>query len=138
MMVNCIATRFEFYQPPSAIEMVKRLMISFPKTSKVKEARESDMPVIGKSAAHTQQVRNAVRTRPYDAPNWDTASIGFRDRISETTPPEPWLQNRVHLWSAGICSLTSPNDPVFNMNTAMRIAFDKLGCRGMVGDTCRA
>jgi tyrosinase len=71
--------------------------------------------------ATTQHVRNALRLTPYDAPNWDTASIGFRNRVegwsSETTPAQPWLHNRVHVWVGGdMGPSTSPNDPIFYLN----------------------
>lgn len=69
----------------------------------------------------TQHVTNALQLTPYDAPNWDTASSGFRNRVegwsSEVSPPEPWTHNRVHVWVGGdMGPSTSPNDPVFYMN----------------------
>ena len=67
----------------------------------------------------TQHVTSAIGLTPYDAPNWDTGSNGFRNRIEGWSgeAPEPWLHNRVHVWVGGdMGPSTSPNDPVFYLN----------------------
>lgn len=67
----------------------------------------------------TQSARNALQLTPYDKPDWDTGSDGFRNRVegwsSETAPPD--MHNRVHVWVGGdMGPSTSPNDPAFYMN----------------------
>ncbi len=69
----------------------------------------------------TQNVTNALQLTPYDRPNWDTGSAGFRNRLegwsSEATLPEIGLHNRVHVWVGGdMGPSTSPNDPIFYLN----------------------
>jgi tyrosinase len=60
----------------------------------------------------------AIDMTPYDAPDWNTASPGFRNRAEGWSPPEaPALHNRVHVWVGGdMLPSSSPNDPVFYLN----------------------
>jgi tyrosinase len=63
-------------------------------------------------------VTNVVRQTSYDAPQWNAASPGFRDRLEGWIPsPGPYLHNRVHVWVGGDMLISSsPNDPVFYLN----------------------
>jgi tyrosinase len=66
-------------------------------------------------------VTEALGLTPYDQPDWDTDSAGFRDRAEgwSAIPADnpPWMHNRVHVWIGGDMSPgTSPNDPVFFLN----------------------
>ncbi|MFG2818496.1 tyrosinase family protein [Kitasatospora sp. NPDC048365] len=58
------------------------------------------------------EVETVLAIETYDAPPWNSASEGFRNRL------EGWrganLHNRVHVWVGGLMSTgMSPNDPVF-------------------------
>lgn len=69
-------------------------------------------------AAH---VRNAIALTPYDSPDWDVNSNGFRNRLegwsSDPGGSPPWLHNLVHVWVGGdMLPASSPNDPVFFMH----------------------
>jgi len=67
----------------------------------------------------SQNVRSALPLTPYDAPQWDAGSAGFRNRVEGWSGGQgaPWLHNRVHVWVGGDMSPgTSPNDPVFFLN----------------------
>jgi len=60
----------------------------------------------------------ALQEDEYDAPNWDSATSGFRNQL-EGWNPGLQLHNRVHVWVGGDMGLaTSPNDPVFYLNHA--------------------
>lgn len=61
---------------------------------------------------------DALALTPYDQPNWDTASGGFRNRAEGWAAPDPpALHNRVHVWVGGdMLPSSSPNDPVFYLN----------------------
>jgi tyrosinase len=60
----------------------------------------------------------AVAMTPYDRPDWNTSSSGFRNRAEGWAPPAvPALHNRVHVWVGGdMLPSSSPNDPVFYLN----------------------
>lgn len=60
----------------------------------------------------------ALALTPYDQPNWDTTSAGFRNRAEGWAAPDaPALHNRVHVWVGGdMLPSSSPNDPVFYLN----------------------
>lgn len=64
------------------------------------------------------ETRNAVILTPYDSPNWNSESTGFRNRAEGWAGPDaPALHNRVHVWVGGdMGPASSPNDPVFYMN----------------------
>ena len=63
-------------------------------------------------------VQEALGQDDYDAPNWDSAAPGFRNRVEGWSPPLG-MHNRVHIWIGGDMSrATSPNDPVFYLNHA--------------------
>jgi tyrosinase len=67
----------------------------------------------------TSQVAGTLGVTPYDSPNWDVSSPGFRNLIEGWIGPSPGPQfhNRVHVWVGGDMSpSTSPNDPVFYLN----------------------
>lgn len=64
-------------------------------------------------------VKDALELDIYDAPPWNTASEGFRNRVEGWRPAEtaPGLHNRVHVWVGGdMLPSTSPNDPIFYLN----------------------
>ncbi|MGH8897274.1 MAG: tyrosinase family protein [Egibacteraceae bacterium] len=57
----------------------------------------------------------------YDSPDWDTASLGFRNHLESgrdlVAPVPSRLHNGVHGWVSGDMGLTtSPNDPVFYLH----------------------
>ena len=69
----------------------------------------------------TSAVRGALGETSYDAPNWDSRSPQFRNRLEGWplgplgSPPE--THNHVHEWVGGdMAPGTSPNDPVFFLN----------------------
>lgn len=66
----------------------------------------------------TSQLTSAMALTPYDSPNWDVHSAGFRNKIEGWANPNgPEHHNRVHVWIGGDMSpTTSPNDPAFYLN----------------------
>jgi tyrosinase len=83
--------------------------------------RRSFAPADFPSLPKTPHVQSALVLDPYDSPEWDTDSTGFRNRLegwaSEPTASPPWLHNLVHVWVGGdMAPSTSPNDPVFYLN----------------------
>jgi tyrosinase len=61
----------------------------------------------------------------FDAPTWDEASDGFRNKLegfqdpggSPVPRPGPFMHNRVHVWTGGdMAPGSSPNDPIFFLN----------------------
>ena len=68
----------------------------------------------------SQNVKDALQVTPFDDPQWDADSDGFRNVVEGWIggpPDEPGLHNRVHVWVGGdMLPGTSPNDPVFFLN----------------------
>ncbi len=69
----------------------------------------------------TPDVNAALAQDVYDRPNWDSSSLGFRDRVEGWVPSAsaPAMHNRVHVWIGGdMAPGSSPNDPVFFLHHA--------------------
>ncbi len=65
------------------------------------------------------EVAGALGRTAYDAAPWNSASVGFRNRLEGWAPQAaaPGLHNRVHVWVGGDMLVgSSPNDPVFYLN----------------------
>jgi len=65
-------------------------------------------------------VQGCLTQTPYDAPMWNIAAVGFRNRVEGWFVPRPQLHNRVHVWVGGnlgdMSPSSSPNDPIFYLN----------------------